>query len=185
VDAWTINNGFSVADSFTLSSASTITSFTAGLWLSPGDKPTGTDWAIVSLGSPTLFPNGTLWAGGTAAAFSNVYFGISPTYGYDLYNSTVSGLSVSLNPGTYYLELFNATTSIGNPVYWDENDGPSTAYENEIGLLNGSSNPAGGSQAFTIYGSTPTSATPEPGTMLMFGTGILGLAGAVRRRFCI
>ncbi len=28
-------------------------------------------------------------------------------------------------------------------------------------------------------------ATPEPGTMLMFGTGILGLAGTVRRRFCV
>jgi hypothetical protein len=30
---------------------------------------------------------------------------------------------------------------------------------------------------------TSSSATPEPGTMLMFGTGVLGLLGAARRRF--
>jgi hypothetical protein len=29
------------------------------------------------------------------------------------------------------------------------------------------------------------SPTPEPGTMLMFGTGVLGLMGAVRRRFSL
>jgi hypothetical protein len=37
--------------------------------------------------------------------------------------------------------------------------------------------------SFNISGGT--SATPEPGTMLMFGTGVLGLLGAARRRFSV
>ena len=32
---------------------------------------------------------------------------------------------------------------------------------------------------------TPTSVTPEPGTMIMFGSGILGLAGVLRRKISL
>jgi hypothetical protein len=188
VDGWTINSGYSVADSFTLNSASTVTSFSAGLWLDFGDVPTGISWAITTAPDFSGFKGtagisgitGTL-GGGT---LSNSFLGTNKYFD-DIYNSTVTGLNFSLGSGTYYLELFNATSSLGSYVYWDQNNGPSLAYENTIGLLNGNSNfnPAGGSEAFTINGTTAT--TPEPGTMLMFGTGALGLLGAVRRRFSI
>ena len=54
-------------------------------------------------------------------------------------------------------------------------------YENNIGNVKGYYFSGTNSDAFTINGTT--SATPEPGTMLMFGTGALGLMGAVRSRF--
>jgi hypothetical protein len=37
-----------------------------------------------------------------------------------------------------------------------------------------------GVDAFTITGGT---STPEPGTLVMFGSGIIGLAGMLRRKF--
>jgi hypothetical protein len=41
----------------------------------------------------------------------------------------------SLNAGTYWLTLQNATSTLGQPIYWDENDGPSLASNNAIGTL--------------------------------------------------
>jgi len=178
VDAWTIASGsnYSVTDSFTLGNATTVTSFSAGLWLFPSDSPTSISWAITTLpdfsgigGTAANSGTGTIGAG----TLSNLFL-YTNGYGYDLYTSTVTGLNVSLGSGTYYLELFNATTSLGQYIYWDENDGQSAAYENSLGSI--------GSEAFTI---NPSATTPEPGTMLMFGTGALGLLGAVRRRFSI
>jgi hypothetical protein len=67
----------------------------------------------------------------------------------------------------------------GDPVYWDENSGagcksigcPSQASESAVGTI--------ASEAFTIIG---TAATPEPSSILLFGSGILGLAGVLRRK---
>src|SRR5664279_3936577 len=59
----------------------------------------------------------------------------------------------------------------GLRIYWDENSGPSTAYENTLGSIP--------SEAFTLYAS---GTTPEPSSIMLFGSGILGLAGALRRR---
>jgi hypothetical protein len=190
-NAWNISNqgiwgDWSVADSFPLSSATTVTSFSTGLWLSPGDSPTAISWAITTGTSPDFSGiGGTASVSGTGTivggTLSNSYLSTNG-YGYDLYTTTVTGLNVPLAANTtYWLELFNATTSGGNPVFWDENDGPSAAYQNLTGPLDANSD--AGSEAFTI---NPTTAvTPEPGTCLMFGTGFLGLMGAVRRRFSI
>jgi len=65
----------------------------------------------------------------------------------------------------------------GEPVYWDENSGvgckgtgcPSLAWTNSVGTI--------ASEAFTVTGSTP-----EPSSSLLFGSGILGLAGVLRRK---
>jgi hypothetical protein len=78
-----------------------------------------------------------------------------------------------------YLTLQNACTtsgcSVSNPIYWDENSGPSTAYENTLGSIP--------SEAFTVTGSgSPPPNSPEPSSILLFGSGVLGVAGILRRR---
>ena len=165
-----------VSDSFTLSNPSTISSFSAGLWVLPGDSPAGLSWAILSSSGDPF--SGTPLASGSASLTTG-NFSISPSgfgFGrYPIFTSTVSGLSVNLPASTYYLELYNGTAASLPNIYWDENDGHSTAFSKGTGAI--------GSEAFTIYG--PTSVTPEPGTILMFGTGVLGQMGAVRRRFCL
>jgi hypothetical protein len=65
----------------------------------------------------------------------------------------------------------------GDPIYWDENSGPSSASESEVGTIP--------SESFTILGGTTgTSSTsvPEPSSIMLLGSGILGLAGLLRRK---
>jgi len=71
--------------------------------------------------------------------------------------------------------LQNGSVPNGDPVYWDENSGPSSASENQIGTIY--------SEAFTINGTVNgTGSTPEISSILLFGTGVVGLAGVLRRK---
>jgi hypothetical protein len=38
------------------------------------------------------------------------------------------------------------------------------------------------SEAFTLTGSTSGGTTPEPGSVMLFASGVLGVAGVLRRR---
>jgi len=91
----------------------------------------------------------------------------------------VNGLT---NGVTYWLNLQNAAVPSGDPVYWDENSGkgcggsgcPSQASESSVGTI--------ASEDFTITGSGGSGTTPEPSSIMLFGSGILGLAGLLRRK---
>jgi len=106
---------------------------------------------------------------GSGTATLNNTFLYNNTWGYDLYNSTLA-LSGAVSPSTtYWFTLQNAVVSSGNPVNWDENDGPSSANENVVGGID--------SEAFTLYG------VPEPQTYaLAGGLGLIGFAGYRRLR---
>ena len=165
-DGWTINFGFIVSDTFTLSAASTVTGLTFATWMEPGDTLLSAQVAITS----SEF-------GGTQFFNSVVNFtqsGCSVNqYGFDL--CTESGtFNVALNSGTYWLNLENAVSALGDPVYWDENSGPSMASENSVGTIP--------SESFTLTGTTGGGTVPEPSSILLVGSGILGLAGMLRRR---
>ncbi len=166
VDAWTINFGYVVSDTFTLSYGTTVTGFDFYVWAYPGDTPTGVDWSITS----DEF-GGSVYGSGTAS-LSSTYIS-SNQYGDDIDRESASIMGVALGAGTYWLNLQNATTIQGNPLYWDENSGPSSASESAVGTI--------ASEAFDVTG-TNMGGCPEPGSILPFGSGILGLAGVLRRR---
>jgi hypothetical protein len=166
VDAWTINFGYTVSDTFTLGAASTVQGFDFSVWAYPGDTALTVDWSITSAEF-----GGTTYGSGTASLTST--FISSNQFGYDLDKLTASGLNVAVGAGTYWLNLANATTSLGDPLFWDENSGPSQASESAVGTI--------ASEAFDIKG-TSGGTVPEPSSIMLFGSGILGLAGVLRRK---
>ena len=169
IDAWTINFGFEVSDSFNLSSNSTVNGLNIAVWLTPGDVM---ESAEVSLTSNEL--------GGTTYFDQQVNFTQSGCtvnqYGFNVCNEAGSFSGVAMNAGTYWLNLSNAVVNTGDPVYWDESDGPSEASNDAIGTLP--------SESFTILGSSGsgTGTTPEPGSLLLLGSGVFGMGAILRRK---
>ena len=148
-DGWTINFGFAVSDSFTLSSATTLNGLNFAAWVEPGDVLQSAEVSITS----SEF-------GGTSYFDQTVSFTqsgcVSNQYGFNVCTETGAMNGPSLNAGTYWLNLSNAATSAGNPVYWDENSGPSSASENSIGTIP--------SESFTLTGSGSGTSGTSSGT---------------------
>jgi PEP-CTERM motif len=161
-DGWTINFGYVVSDTFTLTADGSVNTISFGVWEFPGDTMQTVDFSI------TQTENGT-GVGGTRNV-TDTYIS-SNQYGYNIDLITFNTGGVPLNAGTYWLNLYNATVASGDPVYWDENSGPSMASESALGTI--------ASEAFTI---NPGASTPEPSSIMLFGSGLLGLAGLLRRK---
>src|SRR5579863_8024019 len=156
-DAWTINFGFEVSNSFccredTLAGTATITGLSFGAWLFPGDTLQTVEVSITSdeFGGTTF----------TDQVVSFTQSGCSGNqYGFNVCTETGSLTPVNLAFGggnNYWLNLDNAVVNDGDPVYWDENSGPSLASQNSVGTIP--------SESFTLLGSTSGggSTVPEP-----------------------
>jgi hypothetical protein len=176
VDAWTINFGFEVTDSFTISSASTIHGFNFALWLYPGDTLSSVDWAFGTCPFCSDAGSGTASGSGLSSSFM-----FTNQYGFNVWDVSVTGLDVHViggPPQSYWLTLQNATVPSGDPVYWDENNGPSSAetdcIHNYLGCIP--------SESFNIVGTPDTGTTPEPSSILLLTSGMIALSGAVRRK---
>jgi hypothetical protein len=190
IDAWTIS-GFSVSDSFTLAANSTVTGVAYGVWNIAGDSGGSISWNILT-GGPDVTAGGTIVASGTTAISGTTDLGIN-FLGFDVQVDQFN-LSQALTAGTYFLELTGATVTSGDPVYWDENDGPlgngsgSIAWQSSMGYLTNSGGQCPNStitsgycgESFAIYANSVT--TPEPSTLALGGAGLLLLAGALRRK---
>jgi hypothetical protein len=183
-DAWTINFGFIVSDTFTISGGNTtVTGLSFGAWLFPGDTLTSAEVVMTSMenGGTTYFDQVVPFTG--AGCTMN-------QYGYNVCDETGSFHGPTLPNGTYWLNLENATVPSGDPVYWDENAGvgctspgcPSMPSENSVGTIESESFTMLGTASTTTTSTTTTGTVPEPSSIMLFGSGILGLAGMLRRK---
>ena len=162
-DAWTINFGFIVSDSFTITNDQ-ITGMSFGAWLFSGDTLSSAELSITSgeNSGTSYFDQTVNFTQGSCTANQ---------YGYNVCMETTSFNGPTLNAGTYWVNLQNASVPSGDPVYWDENSGvgcqgqgcPSEASQNSVGSIP--------SESFTIQGySTSTTfyddfacPAPQPG----------------------
>ena len=171
-----ISNGFVAAASGTPNqlawgewSVGAPTSFSYEL----GSAAFGTD-----VGSGTVTQN----AGNSVLLFTNAD-------GYGVYSVTVPVTSTALTAGNqYWLSISNATDAGNDGTQaWDipnsGSGGPATCNFRQSGTNFG--NCGLGGESFTLTGNTTTtttSTTPEPTSIMLFGSGILGLAGVLRRK---
>ncbi len=178
-DAWTVNFGFIVSDTFSFNNngITTISGADFAMWLVPGDTLTSAELSITSGEN-----------GGTSYFDYTVPFiqsgCVMNQYGYNVCQERTYFSGPLLYNGTYWLNLQNATVPGGDPVYWDENSGPSSASENSVGTIP--------SEAFTVLATvetgtltsttTTTGTVPEPTSIMLFGSGILSLLGRLRRK---
>lgn len=175
---WPINYGFFLGDSFTVANASsTINGVSFGAWMYPGDVLT----------SAEVWINSDAGLGGTTYFDQVVNFTASNCFingqGFNICAETATFDGPTLDRGTYWLSLGNASVPNGDEVFWDDNGGagchslgcPSQTWFNEGTIP---------SEAFSVLGGTTGTGgtTPEAGSLLLFSSATLAVAGALRRK---
>ena len=133
-DAWSINFGYLVSDTFVSNGSVAGSHFY--VWEFPGDTMTAVDWSIGTTPFASDIAKGT--ASTSAGTLSDQFLSTNQ-YGYNIDLITITGL----NGSSGWFTLQNAVVPSGDPIYWDENSGvgchssgcPSQAMESALGTI--------------------------------------------------
>jgi hypothetical protein len=153
-----------------------------GEWVLSGSTPTSIGYEIGTTAFGTDLGFGTVTQNS-----SNSVFLFTNGFGYGIYDVTIPVTSGAMTAGNeYWVSLSNAAnTGSTQSGAWDlagPSGGPATCNFRQSGTNFGDCGLGG--ESFTL--SAPCCGpTPEPSSILLFGSGILGLAGVLRRKMNI
>ena len=172
-DNWTSNY-------FIDTNTGSATSATFAVWIFPGDVMTSVDWVLSSGSDGT----GTVYNFGTALTTETYDYGTdAQKLGADLVLESISLPGVSLTKNQQY--FFTLTNADGDGIqddgaFWAQNttspSGSMYGYSN----YSGTPNTEIGAETFALY--SGGTATPEPSSLLLLGSGLVGLAGLLKRK---
>ena len=177
-----------ISNGFFPTSPGTPSTLEFGEWIASGFTPNGIDWGIDTVAF------GTTNSGHASQNGGNSHLLFTNGFGYDIYDVTIPVTGPAMNTATqYWVTLSNASDSQAQNLTeaWDYTGGSATcnyrqgtnlgACGSGAGILAEHTTPQDGEgESFTISGSQAT--TPEPSSSILFGSGILGLAGILRRK---
>jgi PEP-CTERM motif len=154
-----------------------------GEWIASGFTPSSISWGI----DTAAF--GTTNSGTVAQTGANSTFLFTNGFGYDVYDVKIGVTGPAMNTSTqYWVTLSNASDSQGDnsTEAWDipnsGSGGPAVCNFRQSGVNDGDCGLGGESFTLSNQGTTTTTGTPEPTSIMLFGSGVLGLAGVLRRK---
>ncbi len=163
--------GWIVYDDFAVSGQTRITDFTYTDFFSTGQISSyvSTKWFV--FGPNTAGPFGTPAYSGTAVATSVLNGDGSYTFG-------ITGLNLPVTNGTWIVGFSNVLNDPNAVTTRAASDDPRLPEWWQQSTDGTDQRTASGNTAFSVS----TSTVPEPGSLIMFSWGVLGIAGVLRRR---